>query len=270
MTYERRTLQYERVEDRRHRGGEVEAGDAGPHRQRHPPVGGGEQLVAQPVPLGAEGEDGARRRSPPGRSPPPPGRAPAAASPRVRSAPARPRRRRAARSGARPRRGPRRGARDRSRRSSAAPPRRPPQRPARRHRGCPCCAAARAGRPAPRAGSASTAPRSAPLRRAIATTPVGGACGTSPASSSASILLTTASKRPARSGARSAASPSSSPGSTATAILHLRPEAQRVLQRVEPFQHGQPRIPARAPNRAELVVSHREHPPRLVRPQGDP
>ena len=58
--YRRGAVEAERVEHRGDRGREVEAGDTGPHRQRDPPVGGGEQLVAEPVALGAEGEDGAR------------------------------------------------------------------------------------------------------------------------------------------------------------------------------------------------------------------
>src|SRR5262245_52114844 len=42
-------------EDRGDRRGEVEAGDAGAHRDAEAGVGAGEQIVAEPIALGAEG-----------------------------------------------------------------------------------------------------------------------------------------------------------------------------------------------------------------------
>ena len=92
-----------REKDGGHRGRQVEAGDAGAHRDAEAGVGAVEQSVAEPVALGAEGEDRARRQlgrdAGPrrrGRSRPAAGRSPAAPRPpatgRAKWSPAAPRR----------------------------------------------------------------------------------------------------------------------------------------------------------------------------------
>ena len=89
--------------------------------------------------------------------------------------------------------------------------------------------------------SASTASRSTGGRRAIATTPVRGACGTSSASTSASTGVAAPAERAARSGASSRRQLLQLVGVGGDRLVHLGAEAQRVLERVEPLQHGQPR-----------------------------
>ena len=107
--------------------------------------------------------------------------------------------------------------------------------------------------------SARTAARSTPGRRAIATTPVRGAWGTSWAISSASTGAVRAASEPARSGARSARQPLQLPGVRGNRLDHLGAEAQCVLERVKALQQGQLAVAAGGAVALDEGVAHPRH-----------
>ncbi len=189
------------------RGGEVEARDPLAHRDREAAVSTLQQLRAEPVALGSEGEDGAGESAAASSASPSgsiatsgrslSGRPSIAATGRAKWRPAAPRNASGCQGSLLP------VVSTPAASAAAATRTQAPMFPivrgsSSRTRG--------AGRLSPRASAKSTAGR-----RAIATTPVRGACGTSWASTSASTGVTRSASDPARSGASSAASRSSSP-----------------------------------------------------------